>query len=75
MATLGNPEDGLLQAQCLHAAELQVAVEVQRHKAAKGEDVDLNGLVRLVNVADRAAERIRKQAVTRLWYGNPHEIR
>jgi hypothetical protein len=62
MAALGNPTDGLLQSKCLHAAELQVAVETQRLRAAKGEAVDVHALVKLVNVADRAVERLNALA-------------
>ena len=59
MRELGNPTDTLITAKVLHAAELCVAVEAQRLRAARGEDVNLDALVRLANVADRAVRRLR----------------
>jgi hypothetical protein len=59
MDSLGNPDDVLVRAQVLHAAELIVAVEEQRRRATLGESVDLNGLVRLSNLADRALRKLK----------------
>lgn len=58
MAAIGNPGDTIMQAKVLHAAELAVAVEAQRLRAARGEDVNLDALVRLSNAADRAVRRL-----------------
>jgi hypothetical protein len=58
IGSMGNPTDTLSQANALHAAELAVAVEQQRLAAARGEPVDLNALVRLSNLADRAVGRL-----------------
>jgi len=58
MAGIGNPTDTIAQARALHAAELAVAVEAQRLRAARGEDVNLDALVRLSNAADRAVRRL-----------------
>jgi hypothetical protein len=58
MAGIGNPTDTITQARALHAAELCVAVEAQRLRACRGEDVNLDALVRLSNAADRAVRRL-----------------
>jgi hypothetical protein len=62
LRSLGDPEDVLLQAKCRHAAELQVAVEALRLRAAKGENIDISALVKLCNCADRAVERLNALA-------------
>jgi len=60
---MGNPEDPISQASALNAAELAVAVEQVRLSAARGEVVDVDQLVRLSNLADRAAKRlVRRRA-------------
>ena len=59
MRGIGNPADVIAQAHALHAAELLVAVEQTRLRAARGEPVDVDALVRLSNLADRAAKRLR----------------
>src|SRR4051812_27381942 len=65
---MGQPSDPLSQAACLHAAELAVAVEQQRLAAARGDAVDVDGLVRLSNLAARAVRALgiadRKPAPT-----------
>jgi hypothetical protein len=53
-----NPADTIAQANALNAAELMVAVEQTRLAAARGEAADLDGLVRLSNLADRAVRRL-----------------
>jgi hypothetical protein len=63
MRELDNPTDTLIAAKVLHAAELCVAVEAQRLRAARGEDVNLDALVRLSNAADRAVRRLRLRDV------------
>src|SRR5262245_47936357 len=55
---MGNPADPISQANALNAAELAVAVEQQRLAAARGEPVDIDALVRLSNLADRATKRL-----------------
>jgi hypothetical protein len=64
MASIGNPTDTITQARALHAAELAVAVEAQRLRAARGEDVNLDALVRLSNAADRAVRRLGLRAAS-----------
>jgi hypothetical protein len=55
---MGNPSDPISQANALHAAELAVAVEQARLAAARGEACDVDALVRLSNLADRAVKRL-----------------
>ena len=62
MHKLGNPADMIMQARVMHAAELYVAVEAQRLRAVRGEDVNLDALVRLSNAADRAVRRLGLRA-------------
>ena len=50
--------DTIAQASALNAAELAVAVEQARLAAARGEAVDIDALVRLSNLADRAVRRL-----------------
>jgi hypothetical protein len=65
---MGNPTDAISQANALNAAELAVAVELARLSAARGEAVDVDQLVRLSNLADRAAKRL---VVRRRTSGGP----
>jgi hypothetical protein len=58
---MSNPADTIAQANALNAAELTVAVEQARLAAARGEAVDIDALVRLSNLADRAVRRLRLQ--------------
>ena len=58
LAAMNNPVDPISQANALGAAELAVAVEQQRLRAARGDNVDVDALVRLSNLADRAAKRL-----------------
>jgi hypothetical protein len=59
LQNMGNPTDTIAQANALNAAELTVAVEQARLAAARGEAVDIDALVRLSNLADRAVRRLR----------------
>ena len=58
LAVMGNPVDPISQASALNAAELAVAVEQQRLAAARGDALDIDALVRLSNLADRAVKRL-----------------
>jgi hypothetical protein len=55
---MGNPADTVTQSNALNAAELAVAVEQARLPAIRGEAVDIDALVRLSNLADRAVRRL-----------------
>jgi hypothetical protein len=55
---IGSPSDPYQQTAILTAAELIVATEEQRRRAALGEPVDLNALVRVSNLADRAVRKL-----------------
>jgi hypothetical protein len=61
LARLGDPDDVLAQTAAIEAAELQVAVENARTKVlADAGNVDLtNALVRLVNISNRAAAKLK----------------
>ena len=58
LAGISNPTDLIVQANALNAAELTCALEQLRLAAARGEAVDINALVRLSNLADRATRRL-----------------
>ena len=60
---MGDPADTIVQANVLNAAELVVAVEQARLAAARGEAVDIDALVRLSNLADRAVRRLGIKAI------------
>jgi hypothetical protein len=63
LVRMGHPTDAISQASALNAAELAVAVELARLSAARGEAVDVDQLIRLSNLADRAAKRlVRRRA-------------
>jgi hypothetical protein len=58
MAALGNPSDAITQANILTAAELKVAAEDARKRLLNGEGADVDGLVRLENLAHRAERKL-----------------
>lgn len=60
---MGDPAYTIVQANVLNAAELVVAVEQARLAAARGEAVDIDALVRLSNLADRAVRRLGIKAI------------
>lgn len=57
LAALGNPDDLIVQANCLQAAELAVLAEQARVDLAAGA-IKPRDLVRLSNLADRATARL-----------------
>jgi hypothetical protein len=61
---LGDPADALTQANILTAAELKVACEDARTKMLEG-DGDVDALVRLENLSNRAEKRLGLKAVTK----------
>lgn len=58
MAALGDPSDAITQANVLTAAELKVAAEDARRRLLNGEGVEVDGLVRLENLAHRAERKL-----------------
>jgi hypothetical protein len=57
---IGCPDDVLARADVLRAAELKVAAEDLRARVLAGQPCEPNELVRLENLADRAARRLSK---------------
>jgi hypothetical protein len=59
LANMADNQNEIEQAHALNAAELMVALEQQRVAAARGDDVDVDQLVRLSNLVGRAVKRLR----------------
>ena len=62
MADAGHPDNDIVRANALAAAELKAACEVERAKLLKGEG-DIEQVIRLENLAARAVKRLNIRPV------------